>query len=124
MRRSNWYDLGPSLVVGAGIILATLAAVRGPGSGWSALAGPLVLTLAVVTADIMNSRLRRGSSWPSGAALILGAGFVLAASIAAPRDPGLVATLIPIVGASAWVTLLPRPSSRRISMRDVELRKE
>jgi hypothetical protein len=112
MKRNRWFDLGPSLLVGSGIILSTLAAVRAAGSGWPVLTGPLVLALAVIGADVLNSRLRRGSSWPSGAALILGAGFVVAGSLVAAGEPGLVATLIPIVGAGAWVTILQRPEAR------------
>jgi hypothetical protein len=106
MTQKHWADLGPSLVVGAGIIVSTLVAVLAAESGWLVLAGPLLLALTVVSADLLQSRLRGGSSGPSLAALLLGGAFLLAGVIVAFREPSLVPTLIPICGSAAWVTLL------------------
>ena len=50
MTRRHWLGLGPSLLMGIGIILATLIAVRAAESRWMVLAGPLLLALAVVSA--------------------------------------------------------------------------
>jgi hypothetical protein len=110
MTRKFWFELGSSLVVGTGIILATLVTKRAAGYGWLVLAGPLLLALALVGSDVLNSRLRGKSSRPSPAALILGAAFLIAGAIV--RDPNSVATLIPIVGMAAWVVLV-LPESRR-----------
>jgi hypothetical protein len=111
MTRQYWLELGPSLLVGTGIILSTFVATLAAGSGWLVLAGPLLLVLAVVGADVLDSRLKGKSSGPSPAALILGTTFLLAGAILV-RDPNHVRTLIPIVGIAAWVVLL-RPESRR-----------
>ena len=102
--------LGPSLLVAVGIVVSTFIAVLAAESGWLVLAGPLLLALAVVGADVLDSRLRGKPSGPSAAALILGGAFVLAGLIVV-RDPTLVKTLIPIVGVAAWVVLL-RPANR------------
>jgi uncharacterized membrane protein SirB2 len=111
MTRKYWLDLTPSLLVGIGIILATLVAVLTAKSGWLILAGPLVLAVAVIGADVLARRLRGASSSPSPAAVILGAAFLLAGAIVTFRDPSQVASLIPIVGVTAWVALLMRPGT-------------
>jgi hypothetical protein len=111
MTRKYWLDLTPSLLVGIGIILATLVAVLAAKSGSLILAAPLVLALAVVGADVLARRLRGASSGLSPAALILAAAFLLAGAIVASRDPSLVSSLIPIIGVTAWVALLMRPGA-------------
>ncbi len=113
MTRKYWLGLSPSLLVGAGIIVATLLAALAGESPWLVLGGPLLLAIAVVSADVLNSRLKGKLSGPSPAALILGASFLLAGLIVTLRDPSLVKTLIPVIGAAAWVTLLLRPEGRR-----------
>ena len=119
MPRKYWLDLCPSLLIGTGIVASTLVAVLAAPSGWLVLAGPLLLALAVVSADVLDSRLRGASSGPSRAALILGGAFLLAGVIVAVRDPSLVKTLIPVFGAAGWVTLLLRPEGRGKSCRSV-----
>ena len=115
MTRRAGSDLGPSLLIGTGIVVATLVAVLSAGSGWLVLAAPLVLTLAVVGAGMMSARLG-GESWtPSWAALILGGSFLLASWIVALRDPSLVGTLLPVFGAASWLALLPRLEAPRRS---------
>jgi hypothetical protein len=113
MTRKHWLHFGPSLLVGAGIILATLIAALAAKSGWLVMAAPLTLALAVVGADVLDSGLRRESPVPSPAALILGGAVLLAGLIVSVRDPNLVRTLISLVGAGAWVTLLRRPGRGR-----------
>ena len=110
MTRKHWIDLSPSLVVGVGIIASTLVAVLAAESGWLVLAGPLLLALTVVSADVLHSRLKGRSSGPSWAALLLGGAFLLAGMIVG-RDPSLVSTLIPTCGSAAWIILLTHPES-------------
>jgi hypothetical protein len=118
MTRRHWVDLGPSLVVAAGIIVATRVAVLAAEAGWLVMAGPLLLALAVVGADVLYSRLQGKSSGPSRAALLLGGTFLLAGVIVALRDPSLVSTLIPVTGSAAWVTLfLSHPNDGRRACR-------
>jgi hypothetical protein len=113
MKRRFWFDLGPSLLIGLGIIAATSLAKRAADSGWLVLAAPVFLALTVLGADILNSRLRGESMRPTPAALLLAASILLACGIVTLKSPRLVATLIPISGSAAWVTLLLSPASRR-----------
>jgi hypothetical protein len=119
MARKYWLDLGPSLLVGVGIVVATFVAALAADSGWFVLAGPLFLALAVVGADMLSSRLRGKSSRPSWTALLLGGSFLWAGLIVAFRDPSLVKTLIPVVGVAAWPVLLLRPGSPRKTCRGI-----
>jgi hypothetical protein len=108
MTGKHWGDLGPSLVLGAGILISTLLAVRTAPFGRWVLSGPLFLALTVVGADLFRSRLQGRSSSPSWAALLLGGAFLSAGAIVALREPRLVTTLLPITGSAAWVTLVLR----------------
>ena len=108
MKRQQWLDLSPSVVLGVGIIGSTLISVRGGGSGWLFFAGPLLLALTVVCADVLHSRLKGRPSGPSWATLLSGGAFLVAGMIVS-RDPNLVSTLIPICGSAAWITVLLHP---------------
>jgi hypothetical protein len=119
MARKYWLDLGPSLLVGVGIVAATFVAVLAAESGWLVLAGPLLLALTVVGADVLGARLRGEPSRPSWTALLLGGSFLLSGLIVALRDPSLVKTLIPVVGVTAWPALLLRPGSPRQTCRGI-----
>lgn len=117
MTRKYWLALGPSLLIATAIVVSTLIAALAARSGWLVLAAPLLLALAVISADVLNSRLQGTRSVPSPAALILAGAFLLAGWIVAQSDPSLVKTLIPVIGVTAWVTLLSRPDRRRKTCR-------
>lgn len=119
MTRRYWLDLGPSLLVGAGIVAAMFVAALAAESGWLVLAGPLLLALTVVGADVLGSRLRERSSRPSWTALFIGGSFLLAGLIVALRDPSLVKTLIPVIGVTAWPALMLRPGGSRKTCRGI-----
>lgn len=119
MTRKYWLRLGPSLLVGAGTVVSTFIAVLAAESGWLVLSGPLLLALAVVSADIWDSRVRRESSGPSVAALILGGAILLAGLIVTLRNPSLVKTLIPVIGGTSYVPLLVRSEGRRKACRGI-----
>lgn len=110
-------ELGPALLVGGGIIVATAIAMWAAESGWLVMAAPLVLALAGVGADVLGSRLRGAPSGPSPASLLLGGTLLLTGAIVTLRDPGLVKILIPVVGSAGYVTLLFRPDRRRQACR-------
>jgi len=112
MTRKYLHALGPSLIVGAGILVGTFVAVHAGESRAWVLAGPLLLALAVVGADVLGSRLHGESAGVSAAALIVAAAIPLASLIVMSRDSTLVGTLIPMMGAAAWVALL-RPQHPR-----------
>jgi hypothetical protein len=114
MTRKSRLDLGPSLLLAVGMVGSTFIAGRAAHAGWWVLAGPLLLALSAVGADVLSSRLRGRSSGPSAAALILGSALFLAGWIVALRDPGLVKALIPDLGVAAWiVVLLPSKGERK-----------
>lgn len=117
MTRKIWLDLGPSLLTGVGILVSTLIAVRTAGSGMWVLVAPLFLALTVVGADVMASRLRGLASGPSWPSLLLAGAFLLSGLIVALRDPILVKLFVPVVGASAWSSLLLLPGNRRKACR-------
>jgi hypothetical protein len=111
MTRKYWLSLTPSLLVAAGIVLATLVAALAAKSGWLVLAAPLVLALAVIAADALASRLAGESSTPSPTPLILGIAFLVSSALVAQRDPSFVKALIPIAG---WAAIfLRRPQGSR-----------
>ncbi|HEX7035871.1 MAG TPA: hypothetical protein VF210_08860 [Pseudomonadales bacterium] len=109
MSKTRWLDHGPSLVVGTGIVLSTLVADFTADYGWWVLSGPILLVLAFLSADLMQSQRKGAARGISPATLILGPVFVLAALIVALRDPTLVTSFIPIMGAAAWVAVFLRP---------------
>jgi hypothetical protein len=111
MTRKYWLKLTPSLLIAIAIIASTYVAVTAK-SAWLALAAPLLMSLAILGADALNSRLRGNISGLSRAALISAGSFLLSCLIVALYDPGLVKTLIPIIGATSWISLL-RPDKQR-----------
>lgn len=113
MTRKYYLELAPSLLLAVGIVVSTFIAVMAAESGWLVLAGPLGLALTVVSADMLDSRLRGESAGPSGVALIFGITFLLAGVIVALRDPSLVKMLIPVIGSTAGVTILLRSKGGR-----------
>jgi hypothetical protein len=116
MARRYWLNLTPSLVMAAGIIVSTYIAGPIAKSGWLVLAALLLLLLSVLGADVLGARLRGESSGPSPIALLSAGSFLLAGLIVAFRDPSLVRTLIPVIGATGWVSLL-RPNRQRKTCR-------
>jgi hypothetical protein len=105
MTRKPWLDLSPSLLFAVGMVLATLISARAAEHRWLVLAGPLLLALAIVSADMLASRLRGRSSSPSWAVLLMGSSCLLASLIVTLRDPNLVKTFIPVIGIASWVSL-------------------
>jgi len=115
MTRKYWLDLTPSLLIAAGILVSTYIAGLTEKSGWLVLAAPLLLSLAILAADVLSSRLTGRPSGPSLVALLLAGSFILA-SLIVIRDPSLVRILIPLNGAAGWVSL-HRPNKYRNTCR-------
>lgn len=107
------HGLGVGLLVGAGIVVATVIVLLAADSGWWAMSGPLVLALTVVAADMVAAREERDSSGPSPSALVLGGSFLLAGLIVTLSDPALVKVLIPIMGAGSFVGIRQYSDGRR-----------
>jgi hypothetical protein len=106
-----WPNLTPSLLMAAGILLSTYVAGLTEKSGWLVLVGPFLLSLTILAADVLRSRLRGQPSGPSMVALLLAASFLLA-SLIVIHNPAMVKVLIPLNGAAGWVSL-QRPNKRR-----------
>ncbi len=105
MTRKYWLNLVPDLLLSVGIILSTLISVLTVNSAWFVMAGPAVLALILLCADMLSRRLQGKCPRPSLAAQMMASSLLLAALIVATRNPTFVATLIPIMGASSWVIL-------------------
>lgn len=105
MTRKHALELVPSLLLGCGIVAATFVAKQAAESGWLMFIAPLLLALAMIGAGQLDSRRRGAPARPAAASWLAAGAFLLAGLIVAGRDPSLVATLIPIIGAAAWVAL-------------------
>jgi hypothetical protein len=118
MAGKYWLNLTPSLLIAAGILVSTYVAGLITKSGWLVLAAPLLLSLVILATDVLISRLRGTPSGPSPVALLSAGSILLASIIVALRDPGLVKTLIPVIGVTSWITLL-QPNKQRKTCRTV-----
>jgi uncharacterized protein YqgC (DUF456 family) len=117
MTRKSWLNLTPSLLIAIAILASTYIAGLTQKSGWLFLAAPLLMSLAILGADVLNSRLKgRSPSGPSRAALISAGSFLLSCLIVSFIDRNLVKTVIPLIGATGWVSLL-RPNNQRKACR-------
>jgi hypothetical protein len=113
MTRKYWLSLTPSLLIALGILASSYVAVHTAKSEWLILAAPLLLSVAILLADVWDSRLRGNLSGPSPAALLLASAFFLACLSVSLSEPDMVKTLIPILGAASWVTLQPHKKQRK-----------
>ena len=106
MSRNRLMDLVPSIILALGMLASSGVAVITSASGWLVMAGPLVMALAMAGAGLVDYRLSGAYPGTLRVALILGAAILLAGAIVAGRDPGRVATLLPILGSSASIPLI------------------
>jgi hypothetical protein len=118
MAGKYWLNLTPSLLIAAGILTSTYVAVHTAKSEWLVLAAPLLLSSAILGADMWKSRLRGKLSGPSPAALLYASSILLASTIVTLRDPALVKTILPVIGVTSWITLL-QPNKQRKTCRTV-----
>ena len=102
--RKPWRGLVPGLVIGFGIVAATLVAKRAS----EPLIAPVVLAAAILASDALAAGERGQRRRPSAGAWILAAAGVIDCLIVGrPR----VAESMPLVGTVAWLVLL-LPNSR------------
>ena len=107
--------IGPSLLLAAGVIASTIAAILLSHASWLVLVAPTCMAVVLIWASVLIARpqdAHRKALWP---ALILGASLLLASVIVVVKDPALLAPLMPVLGggAAGTVATLPmrRPSS-------------
>lgn len=107
MTRKDWIGLTPALLLATGVLVSTAVAVWASDFGrLVALAAPLLLTLTILGADALDSRLRGGAAIPSWNALLLGAANLLACLTVALVDPEQVAMMIPLLGGACAGTMV------------------
>lgn len=102
----------PAFVLAAGALVATWIAVHAGGSPWTALAGPLLLALAILAADAWEAHLQGQPLRPSQGVLMLGVSVVLAALIVGVGNPRQVQELMPVLSAVAAVAISSRYRTR------------
>ena len=81
MKRQYWLKLVPDLLLGAGIVLSTLISVLTVNSAWLVMAGPVVLALILLCADVLNGRLQGKTISLSATSLTMASSLLLAALI-------------------------------------------
>jgi len=95
-------SLVPSLLLAAGVLVATLISLRSSSSLLWALAGPFALAATLVVVASIASQQASAPAW------IMGGSLFLAGAIVALADAASVPLMMPILGACAAVVLMPR----------------
>lgn len=99
--------LPPLLAAGALLAASGIARAMLDAEGaW--LAGPVLLAGGLLSADALGSWLRSGSWRVTGTTWVLVAALLAASGLVAWRDPALVATLLPVLGAAAATGIVLR----------------
>jgi hypothetical protein len=106
-------NLGPGLVLAVVMLVSSALAARAPHASWTAVAGPLLLVLALVGADLV----RRRRFLPSPSVLLVAAAILVAGGIVAARDLDRLAGTMPILGGCAVIPLILRNQGARTSCR-------
>ena len=105
-------ELFPSILLAAGILASTAVAAWVSTDGWTIMAGPVVLVLAMIAAVAVDNRLQGTppGAWRSSA--IMCAVILLASLLVFLRDPVKMASLLPLVGAAAAMPLVLNAARR------------
>jgi len=110
-------NLGPALLLAVVMVVATALVVAAPHAWWTAVAGPLLLVLALVGTDVVQRRRSGRRSLPSPSVLLVAATILVACGIVASRDLDHLAVMIPILGSCAAVPVILRHQGARTSCR-------
>lgn len=106
----NMRSLHSAFLLAAGVLLASALAVQR--SSWLVLAAPVALAVAVLAASTLDAWLRGARPRPTHGALILAASFLLAGLLVAAKEPAQLKPLMPVLAASAAVSVV-RPRRKR-----------
>jgi transcriptional regulator with XRE-family HTH domain len=104
----SWARLIPAIAVALAILVGTAIAKHTSDSRWLVMAGPLLLALVAVGAEVLAFRLQGEKRGPSTPTLLLVTGFVGACAIVSLGDPTQVARMIPVLGATAALPISVR----------------
>jgi len=110
-------NLGPALVMAVATVVATVLVAAAPHAPWTAVAGPLLLVLALLVTDVVQRRRSGRPSPPSASALLLAASILVACGILASSDLGRLAETMPILGTCAALPAILASEGARISCR-------
>lgn len=97
-------DIVPSLLLAAGLMIATAVSVFAAGFGWMVMSGPAVLFVFMMAAGILTQE--NGVKGAAKTALLLGCGLLLAFTLVAWKAPLMVSMMMPILGSGAVVIVL------------------
>ncbi len=95
-----------ALVLAAGVLLATLAAVRLAASGSAVLTAPAIIALALVWAGDIVRRSPTGRPTARRTGIVLGCAVLGASAIVFSKNPGDLALIMPVLGAATAGGLL------------------
>lgn len=112
MRRIELRFLLPDLWLAAWVIVASALLVHTAGSRWVVYGALLSLGLAVLTADIWQSRQRGLPSRPTAAAWVLAGAVALTGLMIGSDDPRHAQAFMPVLCAVAAATASQRGSRR------------
>jgi peptidoglycan/LPS O-acetylase OafA/YrhL len=82
-------------------LVATALVAAAPHAPWTAIAGPLLLVLALLVTDLVQRRRSGRGSLPSSSTLLLAAILLVACGIVASGDLHQLAEMMPILGTCA-----------------------
>jgi len=108
----NKLHLVPSILAALGIILASAIAVRTSDSKWLVMAGPLLLAVILLGADILAFRTQGKKRGPSIPTVVFSMAFLAACAIVSFGNPAQVPMMIPILGAGG-AFIIPMRSQNR-----------
>jgi hypothetical protein len=110
-------NLGPALFLAVVMLVATALAVAAPHASWTAVAGPLLLALALVGTDLVDRRRSGRRLLPSPSVLLVAATLLVACGIVASRGLDRLAGMFPILGSCAAVPIILRHKGAPTSCR-------
>jgi hypothetical protein len=97
----------------AAVLAAAALAVMAPRAPWTAVAGPLLLVLALVGADVVQRRRAGRRPLPSASALLVAAAIAVACVIVASSGLDRLGGMIPVFGGCAAIPLILRRDGAR-----------
>ncbi|MFZ2235332.1 MAG: hypothetical protein WBP11_11500 [Dokdonella sp.] len=109
MTRQTLIRLIPSVLIALGIIAASLIARYGVDAGWPLWTSVAVLAIAIIAACIVDTRLHDNVPATSVLVRAVVSVILIAVTLLFLDDPTRLRQMIPILGATAWVSLLQRP---------------
>jgi hypothetical protein len=110
-------NLGPMLVMAVATLVATALVAAAPHAPWTAVAGPLLLVLALLVTDLVQRRRSGHRPLPSASALLLAAIILVACGILASGDLGRLGGMMPILGTCAALPVILAREGARTSCR-------